>query len=77
MDPAGIPVPPEGPEPRYSFVWHAGLLLRRGRRGDRICVPSSDELRRRELEELHAKPLGGHFGRDKTLALARRLVWWP
>ena len=29
------------------------------------------------LEELHATPLGGHFGRDKTLALARRTVWWP
>jgi hypothetical protein len=25
----------------------------------------------------HATPLGGHFGRDKTLALARRSVWWP
>ena len=29
------------------------------------------------LQELHATPLGGHFGRDKTLALARRSVWWP
>ena len=29
------------------------------------------------LHELHATPLGGHFGRDKTLALARRSVWWP
>ena len=29
------------------------------------------------LSELHATPLGGHFGRDKTLALARRTVWWP
>jgi hypothetical protein len=30
------------------------------------------------LRELHATPLGGgHFGRDKTLSLARRSVWWP
>jgi hypothetical protein len=29
------------------------------------------------LQELHATPLGGHFGRDKTLGLARRSVWWP
>ena len=29
------------------------------------------------LQELHSTPLGGHFGRDKTLALARRSVWWP
>ena len=28
-------------------------------------------------DELHATLLGGHFGRDKTLALARRLEWWP
>ena len=29
------------------------------------------------MHELHGTPLGGHFGRDKTLALARRFVWWP
>ena len=29
------------------------------------------------LHELHAAPLGGHLDRDKTLALARRSVWWP
>ena len=28
------------------------------------------------MAELHT-PFGGHFGRDKTLALTRRLVWWP
>ena len=28
------------------------------------------------LHELHATPLGGHFGSDKTLALAGRLLWW-
>ena len=34
-------------------------------------------LRLQVLAELHATPFGGHFGRDKTLALARRSVWWP
>ena len=34
-------------------------------------------MRLKVLAELHATPLGGHFGRDKTLALARRSVWWP
>ena len=29
------------------------------------------------LQELHSTPLAGHFGRDKTLALARSSVWWP
>jgi hypothetical protein len=40
------------------------------------CV---SRLRRCVLEELHATPLGGHFRvcRDKTSALARRLVCWP
>ncbi len=29
------------------------------------------------LQEIYATPLGGHFGRDKTLSLTQRLVWWP
>ena len=28
-------------------------------------------------QELHSTPLGRHFGRDKSLALACRSVWWP
>jgi hypothetical protein len=42
-----------------------------------LCIPAAGDLRRTVLTELHATPLGGHFGRDKTLALARRCVWWP
>ena len=42
-----------------------------------MCIPAADGLRGRVLEELHATPLGCHFGRDKTMALAWRLVWWP
>ena len=34
-------------------------------------------MRLRVLRELHDCPLGGHFGRDKTMALVRRTVWWP
>jgi hypothetical protein len=29
------------------------------------------------LTELHASPLAGYFGHDKTLALALRCVRWP
>ena len=54
-----------------------GLLYRRGRRGDRLCIPDAGDLRRQVLMELHATPLGGHFGRDRTLTQARRCVWWP
>jgi hypothetical protein len=42
-----------------------------------LCIPAAWELRRTVLQELHATPLGGHFGLDKTLLLARRSVWWP
>jgi hypothetical protein len=60
-----------------SFVLRDGLLYRRSPRGDRLCVPAGGELRLQVLRKLHATPLGGHFGRDKTLSLARRSVWWP
>jgi transposase InsO family protein len=42
-----------------------------------LCIPAAAQFRRTVLTELHATPLGGHFGLDKTLALARRCVWWP
>ena len=29
------------------------------------------------MRDLHDSPLSGHFGRDKTLSLVRRLVFWP
>ena len=53
------------------------VLYRRSPRSDRLCIPSAGSLRDTVLQELHATPLGGHFGRNKTLALARRSVWWP
>ncbi len=69
--------PPAAP-PRRAFISRDRLLYRRSPRGDRLCVPASGLFRQRILQELHATPLGGHFGRDKTLALARRSVWsWP
>ena len=52
-----------------AFVCRDGLLYRCGRRYDRLCVPATGALRAQVLHELHAAPLGGHFGRDKTLAL--------
>ena len=44
---------------------------------DRLCIPEAGGLRLQVLQELHSTPLGGHFGRSKTLALACRSVWWP
>ena len=77
VDPSGAPILPADAFPRRAFVWRDGLLYRRSPGGDRLCIPDIPALRQRVLEELHATPLGGHFGRDKTLALARRTVWWP
>ena len=59
------------------FIWRDGLLWHRAARGDLLCIPDDAGMRRTVLEELHATPLGGHFGRERTLALARRSVWWP
>jgi hypothetical protein len=77
-DPVAAPdAPASAAAPRRVFVLRDGLLYRRSSRGDRLCIPAAGDLRRTVLQELHATPLGGHFGRDKTLGLARRSVWWP
>jgi hypothetical protein len=77
FDKFGRPLPLEAPLSGRGFLWRDGLLFCRSSRGDRLCVPDDAALRRLVLTELHATPLGGHFGRDKTLSLARRTVWWP
>ena len=59
-----------------SFLLQDGLLYCRGPRGDRLCIPAAGGLRLQVLTELQATPLGGHFGRYKTLALARRSAHW-
>ena len=62
---------------RRSFLLPDGLLYRSGPRDDRLCIPAEGGLRLQVLMELHATSFGGHFGREKTLALAPRSVWWP
>ena len=61
-----------------SFVIRCGLLYREGQgSAARLCIPDGGELRLQVMRDLHDSPLAGHFGRDKTTALARRLVYWP
>ena len=40
-------------------------------------VPAASALCAQVLSKLHLTQLGGHFSRDKTLAVACCLVWWP
>jgi hypothetical protein len=77
-DPVDAPdAPASTSAPRRVFVLRDGLLYRLSSGGDRLCIPAAGALpvRSTVLQERNATPLGGHFGRNKTLGLARRLVW--
>ncbi|GKV26633.1 hypothetical protein SLEP1_g35898 [Rubroshorea leprosula] len=45
-------------------------------KGNRLCVPCCS-LRDSIIWEAHNGGLAGHFGRDKTLALAKENFYWP
>ena len=64
---------------RRSFLLLDSLLYRHGPRGDRlfIMIPAAGSLPLQVLTEPHATLLEGQFGRDKTLASARRSDGWP
>ena len=63
--------------PGGTFLVRCGLLYRRGQGTvDRLCIPAGGGLRAQVLRECHDGPLGGHFGRAKTVSLVRRLAFW-
>ena len=44
---------------------------------NRLVVPSSDELRRKILDEAHNSKLSIHLGSNKMYHNLRHLYWWP
>jgi hypothetical protein len=64
------PVATPGTPMRGSFVLLGWAALPAEFQGRPLVHPSpvAGDLRRTVLQELHATPLGGHFGRDKTLS---------
>jgi hypothetical protein len=59
-------------ESGHPFQLQDGYLFK----GNSLCIPDCS-LRESIILEAHAGGLGGHFGRDKTLAVVREHYYWP
>ena len=61
------------------FVWDdtTGLLYKTIVDTQLLCIPRVNDLTLHRIIEAHDIPLGGHFGRDKTLANLAKNFFWP
>ncbi|GJS56056.1 putative reverse transcriptase domain-containing protein [Tanacetum coccineum] len=58
--------------PYKQFLLQDGFLFKK----NSVCIPHCS-LREAILIEAYSSNLGGHFGRNKTLALIQRNFYWP
>ncbi len=61
----------------YRWDNEEQLLYRKIADTEKLCIPNKGTLRLNRLVEAHDIPLGGHFGRDKTLANIAKNFFWP
>ncbi|KAF7135648.1 hypothetical protein RHSIM_Rhsim08G0121000 [Rhododendron simsii] len=55
-----------------DFSLHDGFLFK----GTQLCLPNTSR-REEMIWELHSGGAAGHFGRDKTIAMAEDRFYWP
>ena len=76
QDASGIPhikkLIAEGRGPHFSIDDQGVVKFK-----NRLVVPSSDELRRKFLDEAHNSKLSIHLGSNKMYHDLRHLYWWP
>ena len=75
----GVKIPKDLQFPVSKLLWDAkeGLIYRKLEGKLLLCLPRVGNIILNRLLEAHDSPLGGHFGRDKTLSNLAKNFWWP